>query len=30
MRPAFSAARDIGASLLNDKWVRVPLYNTTT
>jgi hypothetical protein len=25
MRPTFSAARDIGASLCNDKWVRVPL-----
>ena len=25
MRPTVSAARDIGASLCNDKWVRVPL-----
>ena len=25
MRSAISAARDIGASLFNDKWVRVPL-----
>lgn len=25
MRPAISAARDIGASLFNDKWVRMPL-----
>jgi hypothetical protein len=30
MRPTVSAGRDIGASLCNDKWVRVPLYNTTT
>ena len=25
MRPTVSAGRDIGASLRNDKWVRVPL-----
>jgi hypothetical protein len=25
MRPTVSATRDIGASLCNDKWVRVPL-----
>jgi hypothetical protein len=25
MRPTVSAAREIGASLCNDKWVRVPL-----
>jgi hypothetical protein len=27
MRPTILAGRDIGASLCNDKWVRVPLYN---
>ncbi|MEH6952577.1 hypothetical protein V4R08_14810 [Nitrobacter sp. NHB1] len=27
MRPDVSAARDFGASLINDKWVRVPLWS---